>query len=245
MTDGDGSTGSTQSDGGRYPFVPYDFQRYPEPTMIERAEQFYEELNGRRSVRFFSDEPVSRRLIELAMMAGSTAPSGAHRQPWRFVAVDSAEIKARIREAAEAEERKNYGGGRFPEAWLEALAPLGTTWEKPYLEICPWIVVLFEEIHGYEDDGKIRKNYYVKESVGIAAGMFIAALNHMGLTTLTHTPSPMGFLTKLLGRPKNERPFILFPIGYPVEGCTVPELSRKSLDDIAIWNPEPTKEETP
>ena len=229
----------------RYPFVPCNFERYPEETMAERAQDFYEELDRRRSVRFFSDEPVPRRLIELAMLTGSTAPSGAHRQPWRFVAVDDPSIKSQIREAAEAEEKKNYEGGRFPEAWLEALAPFGTTWEKPYLEVCPWIVVLFEEIHGYEPNGSVRKNYYVKESVGIAAGMFIAALHHMGLTTLTHTPSPMGFLTRILGRPKNERPFILFPIGYPIEGCQVPELSRKNLDAISIWNPEPNPEEEP
>ncbi|MCA8962655.1 MAG: nitroreductase family protein [Planctomycetes bacterium] len=225
------------TDSPRYPFVPYDFRRFPEGEMRDRARELYAELDRRRSVRYFSDEPVPRDLIELAMLTASTAPSGAHRQPWRFVAVSDSGIKARIREAAEAEERKNYEGGRFPEAWLEALAPLGTSWQKPYLEVAPWIVVLFEEIHGYEPDGSVRKNYYVKESVGLAGGMFIAALHHMGLVTLTHTPSPMGFLTEILGRPKNERPFILFPIGYPAEGCEVPELRRKSIDEISVWNP--------
>lgn len=223
-------------------FVPYEWDRLPETEMRERAKAFYSQLDARRSVRYFSDDAVPRDLIETAILSASTAPSGAHRQPWRFVAVNAADIKREIRLAAEVEEKKNYEGGRFPPAWIEALAPFGTSWEKPYLETVPWIVVLFEEVKGQEPDGSPRKNYYTKESVGLAAGLFIAALHNMGLATLTHTPSPMGFLSNLLGRPKNERPFILFPIGYPSDDCQVPDLDRKPLEDIAIWNPEPSSE---
>jgi nitroreductase len=220
-----------------YPFIPYDFQRYPEHEMLRRADEFYAEMNRRRSVRHFAADPVPRRLVELAIQAASTAPSGAHRQPWRFVAVDDPDIKRQIRVAAEKEERLSYEGGRMPPDWLAALAPLGTDWHKPYLEIAPWLVVVFEEVHGYEADGARRKNYYVKESVGIACGVFIAAVHRMGLGTLTHTPSPMAFLARILGRPEHERPFMLFPIGYPAPGATVPDLRRKSLDEIALWNP--------
>lgn len=218
-------------------FVPYRRDRLPLDEMRRRARDFEELMESRRSVRHFLDEPVPRDLIESAIRAASTAPSGAHRQPWRFVAVDNPRVKRRIREAAEQEERISYEGGRMPPEWLEALAPLGTTWKKPYLETVPWIVVVFEEIHGIREDGGPRKNYYAKESVGIACGMFITALHSMGLATLTHTPSPMGFLSRILGRPRNERPFILFPIGYPAPDATVPDLRRKSLDEVALWNP--------
>ncbi len=220
-----------------FPFVPYEQPRYPQAQMRERAEAFHDELAARRSVRQFSDDPVPRALIELAIRTASTAPSGAHRQPWQFVAIDDAEIKRQIREAAEAEERESYEGGRMPEAWREALAPLGTTWHKPYLEIVPWIVVVFEQSYGLSDDGSRIKNYYVKESVGIACGLFIAALHHMGLCTLTHTPSPMGFLSQILARPENEKPYILFPIGFPAADAQVPDLQRKPLSEIACWNP--------
>lgn len=220
-----------------YPFVPHTQKRYEPAEMLERARSYYAELDERRSVREFSEAPVDRELIELAIRAASTAPSGAHRQPWRFVAVSDAEIKKRIREAAEAEEQRSYEGGRMPPEWREALAPLGTDSNKPYLEIVPWIVVLFEEVHGIDDDGSTRKNYYVKESVGIAAGMFVAALHHMGLATLTHTPSPMKFLSEILCRPDNERPFVLFPIGYPAADAMVPDIQRKSLEQISVWNP--------
>ncbi|REJ84022.1 MAG: nitroreductase family protein [Acidobacteria bacterium] len=205
--------------------------------MVRRAEQFERLLRSRRSVRFFSDEPVDRRLIELAIRTAGSAPSGAHRQPWHFVAVSDPQTKRRIRVAAEEEERESYLGGRMPEEWLEALAPLGTDWRKPFLETVPWLVVAFAELHGVEEDGSVRKNYYVKESVGIACGLFIAALHNMGLATLTHTPSPMGFLAEILGRPRHEKPFILFPIGYPAADATVPDLERKSLAEIATWNP--------
>ena len=220
-----------------YPFTPLDWRDMPPEQMLSHARDFYRAMERRRSVREFSDRPVPRELIEMAMMTASTAPSGAHRQPWRFVAVSDADIKRKIRIAAEEEEYESYEGGRMPSDWLEALAPLGTDWRKPFLEIVPWIVVLFEESHGFDESGAVRKNYYVRESVGIAAGMFIAALHNMGLATLTHTPSPMRFLTQILQRPKNERPFILFPIGYPADGATVPDITRKSLDQIAVWNP--------
>lgn len=219
-------------------FIPYRPPRRPLAEMEARAAEFEALMDARRSVRFFSDEPVPRSLIEAAIRTASTAPSGAHRQPWRFVAVRDPAIKRTIREAAEAEERESYGG-RMPPAWIEALRPLGTDWHKPYLETVPWIVVVFEERHGVADDGEVIKNYYVKESVGIACGLFIAALHHMGLATLTHTPSPMGFLAEILGRPENEKPYILFPIGYPAADAVVPDLRRKSLDEVAIWDPKP------
>jgi nitroreductase len=157
--------------------------------------------------------------------------------------VSDPSIKRQIRVAAEAEERESYEGGRMPAEWLEALAPLGTDWRKPYLEIAPWIVVLFEEVHGVGPDGERRKNYYVRESVGIAAGLFIAAIHDMGLATLTHTPSPMRFLTRILGRPDNERPFVLFPIGYPADDARVPQIERKPLDEIAVWDPTPNTDD--
>ena len=204
--------------------------------MRSRARDFHAAMDARRSVRHFAPDPVPRDLIELAILTASTAPSGAHRQPWRFVAVDDAAIKRRIRLAAEEEERRNYAE-RMPEEWLEALRPIGTGPEKPYLEIAPWIVVVFEELYGLDGGGGRRKNYYVKESVGIACGVFIAALHRMGLATLTHTPSPMGFLSEILERPRNERPYILFPIGYPATDAEVPDLRRKSLDEISVWNP--------
>lgn len=223
-------------------FVPYDFQRLPPETMLERARAFHDAMEARRSVREFSPDPVPRVLIERAIATASTAPSGAHRQPWRFVAISEPDIKRAIREAAEHEEWLSYEGGRMPEEWRRALAPLGTDWRKPYLETVPWIVVVFEEIHGVGPEGEAIKNYYVKESVGIACGLFIAALHQMGLATLTHTPSPMGFLSRILGRPTNEKPYILFPIGYPADGVRVPDLRRKPMEEIAIWNPRPDTE---
>lgn len=217
-------------------FVPLGWQELSTDEMRARAQAFFADMNRRRSVRDFSDRPVSRELVELAIRTASTAPSGAHRQPWRFVAVSDPALKRAIREAAEKEERDSYEGGRMPPEWREALAPLGTDWRKPYLEIAPWIVVLFEIAHGRGDDGGVAKNYYVKESVGMAAGLFIAALHHMGLATLTHTPSPMRFLSEILDRPRNERPFVLFPVGYPADGALVPDIERKGLDEIAVWH---------
>lgn len=216
-------------------FTPYAFERIPEAETLERARSFFAEMDRRRSVRHFSPDPVPREAIELAIRTASTAPSGAHRQPWRFVAISDPEIKRQIRVAAEEEERVSYLEGRMPPEWLAALAPLGTSWEKPYLEIVPWIVVVLAERYGISSDGSRRKNYYTEESVGIACGLFVAALHHMGLATLTHTPSPMGFLSRILERPDHEKPLILFPIGYPASECEVPDLRRKSLTEVAVW----------
>lgn len=216
------------------PFVPYRPERFPESEVLSRARSFYQLMDERRSVRMFSPDPVPRKAIDLAIATASTAPSGAHRQPWTFVVVGAPEIKRRIREAAEEEERINYEGGRLPDDWLEALRPLGTDWHKDYLEVAPWIVVVFEQRYGLAADGSKRKHFYVKESVGIACGLFVTALHNMGLATLTHTPSPMAFLTRLLDRPDNERPFALFPIGYPATDCVVPDLRRKPLADVAV-----------
>ena len=217
-----------------FPHVPHDFSLLPEEEMERRAEAFYHDLDRRRSIRDFSDRPVPRRLIELAIRTASTAPSGAHKQPWTFVAVHDAEVKRRIREAAEEEERTFYEE-RATDEWLNALAPIGTDWRKPFLETAPWVVVLFAQSYGLGPDGEKEKHYYVQESCGIAAGMFIVALHRMGLATLTHTPSPMGFLNEILGRPKHERPFILFPVGYPADDATVPDLRRKPLSEVAVW----------
>lgn len=198
------------------------------------ARAVYEEMNSRRSVRHFSDRSVPRELVELAIASASTAPSGAHKQPWTFVVTGEPEVKRRIRIAAEKEERENYEGGRLPPHWREDLAPLGTDWRKPFLETVPWIVVVFEQRYGVRPDGERQHHYYVKESVGIACGMFIDALHRMGLSTLTHTPSPMAFLRTLLGRPESERPFILIPVGYAADDCRVPDIERKPLSDVMV-----------
>lgn len=216
------------------PRIPYAALDVPPEERLSRAEAFLAELDARRSVRDFSDEPVSRALVERAIAAASTAPSGAHRQPWTFVAVSDPDMKRRLREAAEAEERAFYEG-RAPDDWLEALGPIGTDADKPFLETAPWIVVLFAQRYGLKEDGSRVKNYYVSESCGIAAGLFIAALHRMGLATLTHTPSPMGFLHTLLDRPANEQPFILFPVGRPAADATVPDLERKPLGEVSVW----------
>lgn len=217
-----------------HPFEPLEFTRFEPETMKDRAEAFFDEMNRRRSVRMLSDEPVPLELIETAIRTASTAPSGAHRQPWRFVVIGDPVVKREIRAAAEEEERVNYLENRMNEEWQQALAPLGTDHHKEFLEFAPWLVVLFEERFRIDPDGTKRSNYYVKESCGIAAGLFIAALHHAGLATLTHTPSPMAFLSRILGRPRNERPFVLFPIGYPVDGALVPSLERKTLDEIRV-----------
>ncbi len=218
----------------RHRFVPYALPRLDPDEQRRRSAEFAGLMATRRSVRQFSDEPVPREIVVDAIRAAATAPSGAHRQPWRFVLVGDVGTKREIREAAEEEERVNYEGGRLPDDWQEALAPLGTSWEKPYLETAPWLVVVFEERFGVADDGSRIKNYYVKESVGIACGIFVAALHQAGLATLTHTPSPMAFLSRVLGRPRNERPFVLFPVGYPAGDCVVPALERKPLDEVLV-----------
>lgn len=226
--------------------VPLTFDRLPEAEMRRRGRAFLDAMQARRSVRHFSTDPVPRDLIELAIRAAATAPSGAHRQPWTFVAVSDPGTKRRIREAVEQEERLSYEG-RMPEEWLQALEPLGTDWHKPYLEAVPWLVVVFEQVHGVTPDGQAVKHYYVKESVGIACGLFVTALHHMGLATLTHTPSPMGFLARLIGRPDHERPFVLFPVGYPAADARVPDLHRKPLDAVSVWltGPPPAPSRSP
>ncbi|MEZ6139210.1 MAG: nitroreductase family protein [Zavarzinella sp.] len=214
--------------------IPFQPLQLSNEETEQRGEEFFRLMDLRRNVRDFSDRPVPKELIELAIRTASTSPSGAHRQPWKFVAISQTEIKKQIRVAVETEEKQSYDR-RMSAEWLHALAPIGTNWEKPYLEIVPWIVVVFEETYRIAPQGNVEKNYYVKESVGIACGIFITALHQMGLATLTHTPSPMAFLANMLGRPANERPFILFPVGYPAKDCTVPNLRRKTLDEVAIW----------
>jgi nitroreductase len=218
----------------RYPFVAIDHRDMGDDEREAQGRAFLADMERRRSVRSISDRPVSRTLIELAISAASTAPSGAHMQPWTFVAVSDADTRRRIREAAEEEERTNYVGGRMNDEWQEALGPLGTDEHKEFLEAAPWLVVLFEQRYGFHPDGSRRHHYYVKESVGIAAGLFITAIHRMGLVTLTHTPTPMAFLSRLLGRPENERPFILFPVGHPMPDAVVPDLQRKSLDEVMV-----------
>lgn len=217
-----------------YRTVAYTPMPVPDEDRVALARATYEEMDRRRSVRHFSDRDVPREMIDYAILAASTAPSGAHMQPWTFVVVGDPATKHEIRLAAEKEERENYDGGRLPPHWRKDLAPLGTDANKEFLDVVPWIIVVFEQRYGTRPNGERQHHYYVKESVGIACGMFIAALHRMGLSTLTHTPSPMLFLKKLLHRPDNERPFILFPVGYAADHCLVPDLTRKTLPEVAV-----------
>lgn len=216
------------------PTVPYSVPRLTPSARLAAVRQFIDAIRTRRSCRHFSNEPVPRELIESCVAAANLAPSGANRQPWRFVAVDDPAIKRDIRAAAEAEERENYEH-RFPDPWLEALEPLGTGPDKPYLEIAPWLVAVFC-VNWDVIDGQKRKNYYVPESVGLAAGFFLIACHLAGLATLTHTPSPMTFLRDILGRPENERPYLLIPVGHPSDDCRVPDLTRKPVGEVLQWN---------
>ncbi len=212
-------------------FIPLDFQKIEsEAEQLKRAAEFYENLNKRRTVRDFSDENVPFEIIEKAILTAGTAPSGAHLQPWRFVVVKDALIKSKIREAAEKEEFESYHK-RMSDKWLRRLAPLGTDEHKPFLEIAPYLIIVFR-ITSIITDGESEPTYYSQESVGIAVGMLLAALHNAGLATLTHTPSPMKFLQEILGRPKNEVPFVLIPVGYPATGAKVPDIKRKSLEEI-------------
>jgi iodotyrosine deiodinase len=201
--------------------------------MRARSQAFLESMRRRRTVRHFSSEPVPSEVLENAIETAGTAPSGAHQQPWTFVVVSDSELKRQIRAAAEGEERISYEG-RMPSDWLEALRPLGTDWRKPHLEQAPHLVVVFEQAYGLRPDGTKAKHYYVRESVGIAAGLLLASLHQAGLVTLTHTPSPMGFLRELLGRPENERAYVVVPVGYPAPGAEVPDLTRKPLEEILV-----------
>lgn len=205
-----------------------------EQARIERAASFADELATRRTVRDFAPTPVSREIIEHCLRAAGSAPSGANQQPWRFVAVQNPALKAKIRAAAEAEEREFYAH-RAPEEWLDALAPLGTDADKPFLEIAPWLIAVFYERFGFDESGRKGKRYYPHESIGIATGLLIAALHRAGLATLTHTPSPMGFLNDLLGRPKNEMPYLLLVVGHAAPGCRVPAIERLPLARYAAF----------
>jgi nitroreductase len=218
--------------GQSHPYTTY--QEYPVAEMQRRAEAFYAEIRRRRSVRAFSDRPVPRAIIETCIAAARTAPNGANLQPWHFVAVSDPAVKQQIRVAAEEEERAFYQG-RAPQDWLETLAPLGTDEHKPFLEIAPWLIAIFAQPYGLAADGRKVKHYYVTESVGIATGFLIAALHHAGLATLTHTPSPMGFLNAILGRPEHERPFLLLVVGYPADDVQVPAITKKALAEIATF----------
>jgi nitroreductase len=216
-------------------FVPLpDHRELPLEEMRRRAAAFYAEVKRRRTVRDFSDRSVPREILEDCIRAAGTAPSGANMQPWHFVVVGDPAIKRRIREAAEEEERDFYAR-RAPPDWLAALLPLGTDEHKPFLETAPWLVAIFEQKHHLAPDGTRVRHYYVKESVGIATGILITALHHAGLATLTHTPSPMGFLNDILGRPASERAFLLLVVGYPAPDARVPDIARKTLSGIATF----------
>lgn len=211
-----------------------NYRRRSEEAMCRRARAFFERIRRRRTVREFSDEPVSRELIEDCIRAAASAPSGANRQPWHFAVVGDAQTKRRIREAAEKEESEFYGW-RAPQEWLEALEPFATDEHKPFLEQAPYLIVIFAQLHGVDDDGNIVKHYYVNESVGIATGILITALHTAGLATLTHTPSPMGFLNEILQRPRYERPFLVLVVGHPSPQARVPCISKKTLDEVTTF----------
>lgn len=217
-----------------FPFRPYQPTILSEVEMVQRSTAFYQQLSQRRSVRDFSSRPVPREVIENLIRTAGTAPSGANKQPWMFCAVQNLSLKRQIRAAAEQEEVEGYAH-RMPQEWLEDLAPLGTDWQKPFLEEAPWLIVVFRRIYEPQHDGSQRNNYYVTESTGLATGLLLAAAHEAGLVALTHTPSPMNFLTRLLDRPKNERPFLLIPIGYPAPDAQVPDIQRKPLDEISAW----------
>jgi len=213
--------------------VLYEAEDLTHEESIKRSEAFYNWLDTRRSVRDYSDKDIPKEVIENIIKSASTAPSGAHKQPWTFCAISNKDLKHEIRLAAEEEERISYGG-RMSERWLKDLAPLGTNDVKPFIDIAPWIIVVFKRAYEHEGNEK-HNNYYVNESVGIASGMLISAIHNAGLVTLTHTPSPMRFLTKILNRPENERPFLLLPIGYPQQPAYVPDIRRKDLDEVSVF----------
>lgn len=216
------------------PQIPYQLEPRAVPWQQSRGDELLAEMSQRRSCRDFSDKPVPRDVLERALAIANTAPSGANRKPWRFVAIDNPALKREIRIAAEAEERESYER-RMPPEWLSALEPLGTDWHKPFLEIAPWLVVVFR-IDWEEIAGQRRKNYYPVESTGLAAGFFLVACHQLGLATLTHTPSPMGFLREICARPAGEKPFLLIPVGYPADGATVPDIAKMPLDQRLQWN---------
>lgn len=219
-------------DNKKQAFVPYDYVKTTEKETLNKSQQFYQAMNKRRTVREFSDEPVPKEVIDNIIMTASSAPSGAHKQPWVFCAIQNPKIKKQIREAAEKEEYENYHG-RMPERWLQDLQPFETDWHKPFLEIAPWLIVAFKKPYELVDGEKVN-NYYVTESVGLACGFLLAAIHNAGLASLTHTPSPLNFLSKVLERPENEKPFLLIPVGYPADGVKVPDLKRKGKEDVMV-----------
>lgn len=210
------------------------YQAYPPEEMAQRAADFYTKMARRRTVRHFSDRPVAREIIENCLRTAGTAPNGANKQPWHFVVVSSPALKRQIRLAAEAEERAFYES-RAPQEWLEALAPLGTDWQKPFLETAPYLIVVFAQSYGVDGSGRKIKHYYVQESVGIAVGLLVTAVHHAGLVSLTHTPSPMGFLNELCGRPEGERPYLILVVGHPAPDAEVPVIEKKSLGEMATF----------
>ena len=215
-------------------FIAYNPIKIETTESLYKSEIYFNWLDKRRSIREFSSKPVSKEVIANIIKSASTAPSGAHKQPWIFCAISNSKIKAEIRKAAEEEEYENYHS-RMSEEWLEDLKIFETNWKKPFLEIAPWLIVVFSKSYDLDDEGKKLNNYYVKESVGLSCGMLLTAIHNAGLCALTHTPSPMSFLTTVLQRPKNERPFLLIPVGYPADECMVPDLQRKPIDLIAEW----------
>jgi iodotyrosine deiodinase len=216
-----------------FPFIPHSRPILSDEELIANANKFYQELDTRRTVRHFSTQPVPKEVIETIVKTASTAPSGAHKQPWTFAVISSPEMKKKIRVAAEKEEQENYSG-RMSEEWLRDLAPLGTDDQKPFLEDAPYLIAVFKKAYDIHEEGK-RKNYYVNESVGLAAGFLLAAIHQAGLCSLTHTPSPMNFLEKILERPKNERAVLLIPVGYPADNAEVPDINRKGLEEVSVW----------
>ena len=218
----------------KYPFIPYHLQAYSEDEMIKRSLEMVNLVSSRRSIRDFSDKPFPRVILENIIRTAGTAPSGANKQPWTFVVVSDSVLKRKIREAAELEEKEFYER-KISDEWREDLAPLGTSWEKSFLEIAPYLIIVFQQKYHLDENNIKRKNYYVTKSVGIAVGMLILAIHNAGLATLTHTPISMNFLRDLLGRPKNEKAFVIMPVGYPEEKVKVPDIQRKPLSEILIW----------
>ena len=217
-----------------HPWVEYKRDLYSDEEMINRSKEYLDWLDTRRSVREFSDKPVPKEVMENILLAGSTAPSGAHKQPWTFCLISNKELKSKIRELAEEEERKSYEG-RMSDRWKKDLEPLGTDAVKEFIDIAPWIIIVMKRAYEFEPNGEKHNNYYVNESVGLASGFLLTAIHNAGLVTLTHTPSPMNFLAKALERPENERPFLLLPVGYPAENVLVPDLKRKDLSEIVAY----------
>lgn len=218
----------------KQPFIPYSTQTYSVEEMIARSHNFYHFMDTRRSVRQFSDRDVPEEVIQNIVMTAGTAPSGAHKQPWTFCIVRNAVLKHKIRQLAEEEEKKNYDG-RMSDRWIKDLEPFGTNHIKEFIDIAPWVIVVFKKSWDYDENGEKTQNYYVNESVGIASGILITAIHNAGLVTLTHTPSPMNFISKALDRPENEKPYLLLPVGYPADNCEVPDISRKEFEEIAIY----------